>query len=114
MDSAPSSRSSSANTAPRPRGQEATKFIGARGAELIWPRCARSKWLDHHQDHDSDQDDSRNFVQPAKKPVSMPFLVLAKIPHDLAKIPVINDEQGHQRELGIEPPSAESIIQPKP
>src|SRR5450631_4389722 len=102
MSEACSASSSPANAASSPRGQGAKK-------------CSMSERLQYDEQHRTQEHrQGRNLVDPAVEHVTVAIAIMLEIEHQFAQPDVVCDENGHQQQLGVQPPAGDAISLPQP
>src|SRR5690606_24059553 len=70
--------------------------------------------LHYHEYHGPDQDQHRNFVEPAVINMAAPVAIMLEVSQQFATIQVISDQHQHQCQLGMQPAARNTIPQPEP
>ena len=64
---------------------------------------APSHWLEHRQEHDSDQKDHGYLVEPAIPDVTPAVPVVTEILNQLSAVQMVDHQQGDEPQLDMEP-----------
>src|SRR4029077_990662 len=79
---------------------------GASTGQRFCHFIQRSEWLDNNENHDSDHQQSRNFVNNTVKLVRARVAVLGKIADPAPEQPMRTEKEDHQKELAVQPAGA--------